>query len=394
MAVTVRALEAIRDVPREAWDALHGETDSPFVEWEWLDALESTGCAVPERGWIPRHLVMERDGLLVAAMPAYIKTNSEGEFVFDHQWAGLASRLGLDYYPKLIAAAPFTPATGARILTAPGESVVACASMMNEAAHDLATKLDLSSIHVLFPHEAHAYAFESAGLALRLGVQFHWHNEGYSDFESFLRRFPSKRRTAIRRERAQLERDGDRIETVRGDAITQDLVSPMFAFYKSTVEKFSWGRQYLRRAFFTRIVERFRHRLEWVIARDRAGEPIAGAFNLRRGPTTYGRYWGARIERKFLHFHVCFYHGIDDAIRHGVQTFEPGAGGEHKRSRGFEPTITYSAHTLLDTRMDRIVREFLAREAPAVRAWVADERAQSPLRNEPAGEVPGGAQEE
>ncbi len=380
MALRLRVLENIREVPREAWDALHTDDDSPFVEWTWLEALEATRCVDPRAGWAPRHLTFWRDGLLVAAAPAYVKGNSEGEFVHDWSWAGLAGRLGVDYYPKYLLAVPFTPATGSRLLRAPGESLEEVARIVATSARDVATQLGLSSVHVNFPHEHECNALVHEGYARRLGVQFHWRNEGYKTFDDFLARFQSKRRAAIRRERAQVARDGMRVESLRGDAITADLVDPMFAFYASTVDKFYYGRRYLNRGFFERIVESFRHRLDWVVARNAAGVPVAGAFNVTRGTKLFGRYWGATEDHPFLHFNVCFYHSIDECIRTGRTLFEPGAGGEHKLVRGFEPAYTHSAHWIADARLDGVLRPYLAREAASLRESVAAELAQSPLR--------------
>lgn len=381
MADSIRVYERIREIPAQAWDALHTDDDSPFVSHEWLCALEDTGCASSAAGWQPSHLTRWRDGQLVAAAPAYLKRHSEGEFVFDFQWANVAARLGVDYYPKLLVAVPFTPATGSRLLRAPGEDLGETARALGGAARELVKKYDLSSAHVLFPHEREAGALEDeAGFARRCGVQFHWQNAGYKGDEDFLSRFQSKRRHAIKTERAQPAKDRVTITTHEGDGITPELVEPMFRFYRSTVDKFMWGRRYLNRAFFERVAQTFKHRLAWVVARDEGGRPIAGAFNARRGGVLYGRYWGATEERKHLHFNVCFYHGISECIARGDGRFEPGAGGEHKLARGFEPALTHSAHFIADRRLDGVLRDFLSREGPAVRNAVEREREGGPLR--------------
>jgi predicted N-acyltransferase len=380
MTAQLRVHESIHEIPQPAWDALHTDEDSPFVEWAWLAALEDARCVGRARGWTPRILGRYRDGQLVAAAPAYIKDNSEGEFVYDWAWADVASRLRVAYYPKLVFAVPFTPATGTRLLRAPGEGLDETAELFGQGARALADKLDLSGVHVLFPRESEAAALARCGYVRRYGVQFHWHNEGYRTFDDFLARFQSKRRNALRRERAQLVRDGMRVVTHRGDAITRDLIDPMLTFYLATVDKFVWGRRYLNRAFFERVVECFRHRLEWVVAYDGAGAPVAGAFNAARGKKLYGRYWGATREYPFLHFNVCFYKGIEDCITEGRAVFEPGAGGEHKLVRGFDPTVTHSAHWIADARLARVLGDFLSREGPAVHAAVERELAESPLR--------------
>ncbi|MDP3277433.1 MAG: GNAT family N-acetyltransferase [Deltaproteobacteria bacterium] len=371
----------IDEVPASAWDALHGEEDSPFVEHAFLSALEYSGCVGGRSGWTPSHLTFWRDNELVAAAPAYIKTNSEGEFVFDHGWADAASRAGIAYYPKLVLAVPFSPVTGRRLLRREGIALSEVAQLVHAACTELMRALQLSSTHVLFCTEQECDALEAAQFARREGVQFHWHNENYKTYDDFLARFSSKRRTALKRERAQAARDKITVATVA----PQDLVTPTRAreihqIYASTVDKFMWGRRYLNERMFARLLETWAHRIQWVEARNEAGDLIAGAFNVSRGSKLYGRYWGASEEHAFLHFNVCYYHGIDEAIRKGFSVFEPGAGGEHKLVRGFDPTRTFSAHLLRDPRLDDAVRAFLRREVPSLREAIAREYAESPLR--------------
>jgi predicted N-acyltransferase len=313
-------------------------------------------------------------------MPAYEKTHSEGEFVFDWGWADAAMRAGIAYYPKLVVAVPFTPATGRRLLRAQGVALAEAARLAAAAIRLVVRERGLSSAHVLFSHADECAALEREGFARREGVQFHWHNEGYTSFDDFLSRFQAKKRHALKRERAQLARDAITVETVRGEALSPSMARELYELYTTTVDKFTWGRRYLSEAFFRLLLERFRHRLELVLARDAHRMLVAGAINASRGTRLYGRYWGAFEERPFLHFNVCYYHSIEDAIARGLSTFEPGAGGEHKLARGFDPTITYSAHWIEDDRLDRAVRAFLAREVPAMRAAVERERAESPLR--------------
>jgi predicted N-acyltransferase len=225
-------------------------------------------------------------------------------------------------------------------------------------------------VHVLFPHEAEANEWAAAGFMPRLGVQFHWQNEGYATFDDFLARFSSKKRTQLRREAKQPAKDGVTIERLGPDDYTPAVTRRMFELYLTTVDKFMWGRRYLNLKFFELLVERFRHRLAWVVAR-KDGDIIAGAFNVERGKRLYGRYWGATVDLPFLHFNVCYYHGIEECIARGLEVFEPGAGGEHKRARGFDPTITYSAHWIEDLRMRGILRDFVTRERAAIEAHVA-----------------------
>jgi predicted N-acyltransferase len=372
-AFELRTHESLRDLGEAAYRSLTDEDTPPFLRFEWLDALERTGCVAPERGWLPMHLSLHSGGELVAAAPAYVKGNSEGEFVFDHAWARFAqTTLGVRYYPKLVVAVPFTPATGPRVLMrkgAPRENVLAAfASGLSE----LCERARLSSAHVLFPPADEAEALAERGLQHRHGVQYHWHNAGYADFDAFLARFDSKRRHQIKRERRELAERGVSLEVLTGDSLSVADADFVFDFYGVTIDKFPWGRRYLCREFFEEVLATMPEALHVVVAKERAsGKRLAGAFNLLGKNALYGRYWGALVELPFLHFNVCFYEGIEDAIRRGLALFEPGAGGEHKLSRGFEPTITHSVHHLGDERLSLAIEDFLRRERAAVRAEIA-----------------------
>jgi predicted N-acyltransferase len=370
--LTVRVLEHVREVPREAWDALVGEDDSPFVEHTWLDCLEETGCARAETGWMPRHLALFRGTELVAAAPTYIKAHSQGEFVFDWAWADVADRLGIAYYPKLVVAVPFTPASGARALCAKGEDRAKVIDIFADALRKIATQAGLSSVHVLFSRAEEAALWEAAGMTSRLGIQFHWFRQGATTMQDCLARFDSKRRNTIKREMAQPAKDGVTIETLSPGAIDRDTARAMFALYLTTVDKFYWGHRYLNERFFAQVAERFRDRLAWVVAR-RDGQIVAGAFNVEKNKTLYGRYWGTHVKLPFLHFNVCYYHGIQHCLARRLDTFEPGAGGEHKLARGFEPTITHSSHWIRDAKLRRVIEPHLAREREKVQAAIAEE---------------------
>ena len=380
MTLELRVIERVNEIPAAEWNALVREDASPFVEHAWLDCLEEAHCVGGKSGWLPRHLVLYDGKELVAAAPAYVKTNSEGEFVFDWSWADLANRMGIEYYPKLVLAVPFTPATGHRVLWHPSrdraETVAIFASGLKTITHEM----DLSSAHVLFPEEDEARLWEAAGLTIRSGVQYHWSNappgqERMKTFEDFLATLPQKRRTQIRRERKQPAMDGLTIETLR----PEDLAGPegpalsetMYELYLTTVDKYYYGRRYMKRRFFDLVRERFADRLAWVVARNADGEIVASAFNVKKDEVLYGRYWGTRVDLPFLHFNVCYYQGIDDAIRGGLSPFNPGAGGEHKRVRGFAPTTTYSAHHIEDPRFRAIIDAFVAREREAIAEYVA-----------------------
>jgi predicted N-acyltransferase len=305
-----------------------------------------------------------------------VKTNSEGEFVFDWSWADVAARLGLEYYPKLILAVPFTPATGHRILWRPDQDRRVIVHAFASALRTITRELGLSSAHVLFPDPVEARLWDEAGMMMRSGVQYHWSNGGFSSFEAFLATLPQKKRTQLRRERKQPAIDGMTIETLSPDELRgpggDAIAETMYALYLTTVDKYHYGRRYLKRRFFQLVRERFTERLAWAVARDASGAIVASAFNVKKDRILYGRYWGTTVDRPFLHFNVCYYHGIEQAIREGLQTFNPGAGGEHKRVRGFAPTITHSAHHVEDPKLASILRPYLARERAAIADHVAN----------------------
>ena len=376
----LRVHRAISDIPEAAWNALVDPEAAPFLEWAWLDALEASGSVAPDSGWEPRHLALWRGHRLVAAAPAYLKSDSSGEFVFDFSWATASERAGVPYYPKLVIAAPLTPATGRRFLVAPGEDRTARTLELAHGALELSHEERLSSVHVLFPTEAEALALEPLGFAIRHGVQYHFLNEGYRTPEDVLQRFTSKRRNQLRRERRAPTHQGLEIRVLRGDTLAEADPKETFRLYASTVDKFAWGRRYLTARFFARVLERFRHRVELVHAR--AGDRVvAGAFNLSSDQVLYGRYWGCFEEHPFLHFNVCLYAGMDEVVRRGLLRFEPGAGGEHKLVRGFTPSLTYSAHALFHRGLDRAVREFLSHERAAIRAGLPAWRAETGFKD-------------
>ncbi|HKQ69184.1 MAG TPA: GNAT family N-acetyltransferase, partial [Polyangiaceae bacterium] len=360
--IELRVHDNMADVPRESWDALLAPDVPPFLSHTFLDALERAGCVTPDCGWLPMHMTLWEGKQMIGAAPAYLKGHSEGEFVFDYGWADFASRLHIKYYPKLVLAVPFTPATGSRLLVKDEAERRRLAFALAEGVRRVVDAQSISSAHVLFLPASQAAELDRAGFAQRWGMQYHWNNQGYTTFEDFLQTFPSKKRTQIRRERREMERQGIRIATLRGREITSEAVEAMHAFYELTVDKFRWGRRYLNRAFFYDICERMSGNVEIVLARDGAGKILAGAFNISGANALFGRYWGAVEERPFLHFNVCYYHSIDECIARKVARFEPGAGGEHKRARGFVPTLTYSAHHLVDARLSGAVREYLGRE--------------------------------
>jgi predicted N-acyltransferase len=365
--IEVSTHASIRDLGEADYRALLRPETPPFLRFEWLDALERTGAVAPNRGWLPMHLAFRKNGETIAAAPAYVKGNSEGEFVFDHAWARFAhGELGVSYYPKLVVAVPFTPATGPRLLAKQGVDESEIVDAFAVALRRVAEHAGLSSAHVLFPTEAQASALAERGLLERHGVQFHWQNGGYRTFDDFLARFDAKHRHQIRRERRELAERGVSLDVLTGSDLRVSDADFVFDFYVATVDKFPWGRRYLSREFFEEVLSSMPESLHVVVATDKSKRRLAGAFNLLGERALYGRYWGALAEVPFLHFNVCFYKGIEEAIARGLATFEPGAGGEHKRARGFEPTVTRSVHHICDRRLRAAIADYLRREVPSV----------------------------
>jgi uncharacterized protein len=369
---------SISELPADEWDALHAhERDlaSPFVRHAFLEALERSGSAAPRTGWSPRHLAARRGGTLVAAAPAYVRASSDGDFSRDFDLAAAAARAGIAYYPKLVLGVPFTPATGRRVLAAGGEARPALVEAVLARARRAAADEGLGAVEVLFPGSQEARELEAAGFALRVDLQYHWRNEGYRSPEEFLARFPSKRRNAIRRERAAPARQGIAIRTVPGEELARDparWAAECFALHRASTDRMVWGMRWVNRRFYERALSTMADAVEVVEAR-RDGRLVAMAFNVASPSRLYGRYWGAAEEVPFLHFNVALYHSIDECIRRGVAAFEGGAGGDHKLLRGFEPAETFTAHHLTDARLDAAVRRHLARERSArrdaVRRW-------------------------
>ncbi|WP_265587542.1 GNAT family N-acetyltransferase [Sphingomicrobium arenosum] len=362
--LSARLLASIHGVSADRWDALAGTAD-PFVGHAFLSLLEDTLSVGEGTGWSPLYMLVDREGEVVGAAPAYLKAHSQGEYVFDHGWADAYDRAGGDYYPKLQVAVPFTPCPGPRLL---GDRAALIAGL--EAA---AVQNGLSGVHATFIEEADREAFTARGWLVREGVQFHWRNRGYATFDDFLAQLSSNRRKNIRKERARSV-EGLEIETLRGAEIGPEAVEAMWHFYQDTGSR-KWGFPYLTRAFFDGMVEALGDALLLFLAREE-GVPVAGALNLVGADTLYGRYWGTVVDRPGLHFELSYYRAIDWAIAHGLKTVQAGAQGEHKLMRGYEPVRTYSAHYLPDPGFRAAVADFLEREKVAVTqelAWAAEQ---------------------
>jgi predicted N-acyltransferase len=371
-------------LPRASWDALVAD-ESPFLEWGWLASLEDSGCVARETGWVPQHLLLRDGERLVGACPLYVKGHSQGEFVFDHGWAEAAEQAGISYYPKLLVAVPFTPATGARFLSHPDVDHGDVVRILGEGLREICLRNQLSSAHVNFCTETEAVALGGAGFEVRRGYQFQWLNQGWTSFDEYLGALRSKRRGQIRRERRELRAQDVEVTVHAGDALPDSLFEPMFRLYKTTIDKLFWGRQYLNLRLFQLLQERWRQRLCFFVAR-RRGDIVAGTFTVRKGEVLYGRYWGAFEQLRFLHFNLCYYAAIEHCLREGIARFEPGAGGEFKHLRGFDACPTRSMHFIAEPRLADAVRRFLSREREAVSAEMNWLDTQSALRRPPAGD--------
>jgi predicted N-acyltransferase len=365
----------IAEIGQAAWDACAGD-DNPFVSYGFLSALEDSGSVGGGSGWNPRYAVLQNPGgEILAVAPAYAKTNSSGEYVFDHSWANAMHRAGERYYPKLQVAVPFSPVPGPRILAKPGFPVAAMAGALVQAAE----KLQCSSVHATFCTEAEWHEFGAAGWLQRLGTQYHWENQGYQTFDDFLAALSSRKRKAIKRERRDAGA-GLTFKALSGAGLTPQIWSEFYKFYLSTVDR-KWGGAYLTREFFSLLGQRLGDKVVLMIA-ERDGKPIAGALNLRGKTALYGRNWGASEDVPFLHFELCYYQAIDYAIAHGLTRVEAGAQGEHKIQRGYTPKPTYSAHWIRHPGLSRAVAEFLDAERPAMLRAMAEMDEESPYKKE------------
>ncbi|HVY67186.1 MAG TPA: GNAT family N-acetyltransferase [Gammaproteobacteria bacterium] len=376
-------LSSLTAIGAPAWNALVG--DDPFLAHEFLTALERSGCVGPGTTWVPAYLTACDEHGLAGALPLYIKYDSRGEFVFDWSWADAYERAGRSYYPKLVAAVPFTPATGARLLLRK-DTQPAVARELLRAARETAVALGASSLHVLFPTEQETQLLDAEGFLARKSCQFHWHNADYADFDDFLGRFSSAKRKKAKRERRRIAEAGITFEHLRGDEPSAADWDTIFDCYSRTFELH--GRPpYLNRELFAEIAQTMPERLVIVLARHR-GTPIATAICFRSRDTLYGRYWGSVADFHSLHFETCYYQGIEYCIRHGLQKFEPGTQGEHKISRGFTPQATWSYHWLRDRDFHAAVAQFLRRETRHVDAYMTELDEHVPYREAPPQESP------
>lgn len=385
-ALGARTVSSLSEVNAGEWNACAG-TDNPFLTHAFLHALEESGSCRAETGWLPQHVLLEGKGsALVGAMPMYVKGHSQGEYVFDHNWAHAYENAGGRYYPKLQVSVPFTPATGPRLLVPPGPGKERNQRLLIQAATQIADKLGVSSLHVTFPTESEWKLMGGTGLLQRTGEQFHWENAGYENFNEFLENLTSRKRKSIRKERARAIAEGVKIETLTGTDLKEEHWAAFFAFYTDTGNR-KWGIPYLTRTFFDLIHHTMRDKIALVMCQ-RNGRYIAGALNFIGADTLFGRHWGCIEEHDCLHFEACYYRAIDFAIERGLQHVEAGAQGAHKVHRGYLPRLTYSAHWIRDENFRRAVETYLTQERDEIESHVdAIEFNYSPFRQTDAIDV-------
>ncbi len=371
-----RHFTRIRDIAAGEWNAL--AEGNPFLRHEFLCALEDSGCASPGSGWTAQHVALIDEQGLAAAAPLYRKGHSWGEFVFDFAWARAFEQQGLAYFPKLVCAVPFTPATGPRLLCRPGRPAAPLRAALLEALRERAEADRLSSVHALFVDEAGRDACEAAGWLLRRDCHFRWYNRGYRDFADFLDGFSAEKRKKAKRERRRVLEQGIEFVTLDGTQLDERLLERVYAYHALTYIRHGHT-PYLNRTFFVQVARALGPDFVVKLA-VRESEPVAAAVFFRSADALYGRYWGAEADYHSLHFETCYHQGIEYCIEHGLARFEPGTGGEHKLARGFEPAITWSAHWIAHAPMRRAIGAYLAREGDATDAYASDADAHVPYR--------------
>ena len=359
---SVAWISKLAEIPQASWDALAMPLKTPFMEWDWLNNLETSGSATGKNGWLPHHLTVWRDKQLIACAPLYVKSHSYGEFVFDNQWADLAQRLGIQYYPKLMGMTPFTPTEGYRFLIADGEDEDELTGIMVSAIDHFCDRHNISGCNFLYVDPVWRDRMEQHGFSAWLHHSYIWQNQSYQNFDNYLGAFNANQRRNIKRERKAVETAGLLVKTLTGDEIPQAMFGQMYAFYENTCDKFGWwGSKYLTKRFFEQLHHNYRDRVLFVAAYDKQDErqPMGMSFCLYKGDRMYGRYWGSLQEIDCLHFDACYYTPIEWAIDRGIQTFDPGAGGRHKKRRGFPATPNYSLHRFYNNRLAQILKSYI-----------------------------------
>ena len=375
----ISIIGSLSEVTAEEWNALV-HVDNPFARHEFLIAMERHDAVGKTFGWYPQYLLVRNNGKLVGAAPMYLKDNSYGELVFDWTWADAYQRSGVAYYPKLVVAIPYTPATGQRLLVHPTSDFPTVAQLMITAATEHAQNLRVSSLHWLFTNEQDTALFKNQpDYMLRLGCQFHWHNQDYQSFEDYLSHFSSSKRKKIRQERRRVKDQSITLEVLHGDEASQEQWQIYHRFYNSTFDR-KYGYATFSQGFFLEIARTMPRNIVLVLAKHQ-DDYVAGAFNVRGSETLYGRHWGCSHEFHSLHFEACYYQGLEYCINNGLQRFEPGAQGEHKIARGFLPAKTWSAHWIADERFKTPIEQFVSHELKGMEHYIAELHEHSPFKN-------------
>lgn len=386
--ITIRVANGLDSFRKAEWDDLAGASSfsedipyNPFISYDFLKTLEESGCATRRTGWAAQHLRLDApDGRLIGAVPCYLKSHSQGEYVFDHGWANAFERAGGDYYPKLQISVPFTPATGPRLLVHRDFAESDLRRALAAGIRALTEQLGVSSAHVTFASRQDVAALEASGFLLRTDQQFHFINEGYGTYDDFLSTLASRKRKALKKERRAALEDGITIDWLTGSDLTERVWDDFFAFYMDTGSR-KWGRPYLNRRFFSLIGEHMADDILLVMAK-RNGRHIAGAINFIGSDTLFGRHWGCVEDHPFLHFEVCYHQAIDFAIERKLKVVEAGAQGEHKLARGYRPVTTTSAHYIPNESFRRAVADYLRRERREVAEMAEYLEEHGPFRKE------------
>lgn len=373
-------LNSITEISADSWNAV-AKTDYPFIRHEFLAAMELSKSACTETGWQPQHLVVYEADSVVAIMPLYLKNHSYGEYIFDWSWASAYERYGVNYYPKLLSAIPFTPATGPRLACLESVDKTALYTFITKALQQQAIHCEASSIHILLPDNKEATAWDKQGLVTRASNQFHWFNHNYQSFDDFLAVFSSRKRKNLNKERRRIEQQGITLQRHIGPEISSTMWDTFYNFYQMTYAKRSGHGGYLTRSFFDLLNQKMPEQVMLVLA-EYQGRYVAGALYFFSATTLYGRYWGCTHEFEMLHFEACYYQGIEFCINNKLQKFDAGAQGEHKIQRGFEPITTWSNHWIKDKRFAAAINDYIQRETESNAAYIDDARSYLPFKKQ------------
>tara|TARA_B100000900_G_scaffold71944_1_gene57258 strand:- start:2568 stop:3731 length:1164 start_codon:yes stop_codon:yes gene_type:complete len=376
----IEFLDTIERIDKNDWNKLVRKK-YPFLNYEFLKALEITKCVSPEEGWTPLHIVVSEKDIVLAIMPLYVKTDSQGEFIFDWSWADAYYRNGLEYYPKLVSSIPFTPASGPRLVIADERRSEEIIKAVSNALKKISEDNNFSSVHILLAEKKEIDLYSNEDFSLRTSYSFHWFNKEYKNFDNFLEDMTSRQRKNIKKERTKISQQGIKMKKISGHEITEDMLEIFYKFYQVTYLKRGM-RGYLNLEFFKKIVNKMPESILMVLAQNSSGEYVAGALNFYDEEKLYGRYWGCLEEYDSLHFETCYYQGIEFCIKEKLKSFDPGVQGEHKIKRGFCPIETFSAHWIKDVRFKEAIDDFLSRERVHILEYNQDRKSRLPFKRE------------